>query len=400
MDLVFERDKFYEKFNSFPNKSEKLKWVEELSKSLDNIYRNYTDDEYAELYRKYKLNSINDIILKQTYNPTDNPRIQNSAFKFFILYLQNIFLPFVNSRKMKLKFEVYYDERRLMTKEGKLTDEEKFPLSDYKYEDIKDYCENVFPKLSDKIEYYEYVLMQWDFDFKGREAFIELTYGLSSKIDIEKIRAELGFMKRKYKHEIDKIMLHNIDGESNNRSQKNKLIEKETPVIDIPKVEKFNKSDTVSKKEKDEIQRKDIKNLSNMEKPIWIASKAKLKVLLEELQMKQFIDDILDDEEWEKKYMSCFVDANRANFYNFEPQYINWKTELSDLGYLLNQLNHKGFKPCLNKYRYHTKISNVFLFQGGPLNPSSLASAVSKAKRSKVYIDILSEIILNVRNTM
>jgi len=397
MKLLFTGKEFKKKFNSIKNKQKRLEWAEKLSAELDNIYRNYTDEQYTALYKKYKLDSLNDIILRQTYFPTDNPRIQNSAFKFFILYLEEFYLSFVNSRMVDLKLELFYEERKRMVKKGKLNEADKFPLYDYRYESIKSYSDKVFPELSDKIEYYEFVLMQWDFNFKGREVFAEFNYGLSTKDDVEKLKMELKFMKRKYKHTIDKIMLHNIDSETNKRSQKIKLVEKEAPKIDIPKVEKDNKSDTVSKKAKDAIHRKEIKNLSNMDKPRWIASKGKLKVLLEELQLKQYIDDILDDEDWEKKYMSCFVDVNRMSFYNEEPKYINWRTEMSDLGYLINQLNIKGFKPCLNTYRYQTKISNVFLFRGGPLNSSSLTSAVSKAKKSKVYKDILCEIVSKVR---
>ena len=209
MKLVFTTEAFLKKFNSIKNKQKRFKWVEELSNELDNIYRNYTDEEYTDLYNKYDLAVLNDLIMRNAYYFTDNPRIQKSTFKYFILYLEGVFLPFVNKHLSSLRLELYYIGRRELIKKGTLTDDGKYPSHNFNYYRIKSYGDNVFPVLSDKIEYYEFVLLQFKNEYKGIEVIHVWDLYSIEKRDMKKLKAELKTLKTKYRHEMDKRMINN-----------------------------------------------------------------------------------------------------------------------------------------------------------------------------------------------
>lgn len=337
MKLIFKSDEFLKKFKSIKDLRKRFKWISELSHELDNIYRNFTDEQYAGLYKKYNLDSLNDIILKQTYFPTDNLRIQNSAFKYFILYLEEFFLSFVNSKMMSLKLELFYIERKKLIKEGKLTEEEKYPSYGYTYLRIKSYCDNVFPVLSDKIEYYDHIILKFKKEYKGKEFVLDYIDGYAIKKCIKTIKRELKSFKLRYELEKDKLLL---GLKSNNKSS----VQKKTSVL----------------KKKTSIKKK-----STNPKLLWLGEKQQLTKLLKGLQSFDFLENQIEQDPECEKLLIYFTDQNNDDYINKKfTKKIKWKKLNADLIYLYSKLV-SGKTKLLDADHLWIKTERIFMNQYG-----------------------------------
>ncbi|MFZ4592497.1 MAG: hypothetical protein ACOYN6_15960 [Ignavibacteria bacterium] len=225
MDLVFERDKFHEIFNSFQNKKEKLKWAEDLIEELEHIYRNYDDLQLEELDKVYDFSSNNKILNYRSNYELNYERNPDSKFRYLLIYMGSYLIPGVNKYLAILKSELYYENKRELIKENKLSDDEKYPVFEYKYSEIKIYCDKMFDSLSEKIEYYNYV------NYKFTKNYVEGSYIFDYYLNNPKdqmiiLKEELKMLERKYQLEKDRILFKQAEELNRTRITDNKKLKR------------------------------------------------------------------------------------------------------------------------------------------------------------------------------
>ena len=347
MKLIFTYEEFRKKFYSIKDKKKRLKWAEDLREELVNIYRNYTDEQYAELYEKYDLSKLNEYIQKQTYFPTDNQRIQKSDFKYFILYLEEFFITSVNKHIFKLNYEFHLASERKYYNQENLPDEKKFPLFDYNLIKIQNHCDYVLFELRNKIRYYDYVLRMYTHDFEGREAYIYLVGG-NIKRTISIVKRDLESLKLKYELEKDRRHISQKLG----RSKKSKKL-KSDHSENISIIQKYDK-----------------------DKLVWLGSKNQLIKLLHELQEYDFIRNNLEKDPDCEKMLSHFVDKDNKPFTNIKSSAkIRLVKKISDLLYLYANIAFVTNK-LLSDDLIWIKTEKIFIKRdGSKLNNKNLSAS-------------------------
>lgn len=337
MNLVFTYKEFLEHFNGIKNKLERLRWAVRLSKELDNIYRNYTDEQYTELYNKYNLSKLNDTIQKQTYFPTDNPRIQKSTYKYFILYLQELYLNLVNTHIFKLKLELKNEFQRKYYSKKDLPDAKRFPLHDYSHILIEHHCNEILYELKDKIRYYDYVLRMFYREFKGREFLLEYGDGRSKKKAIELIKRDFESLKLEY--ELNKVNI-------------------------IPK-KKVGRPKSIHSKRKSICKKSELKKIYDRNKLVWLGSKKQLIKLFQELQENDYIRNNLEKDPDCEKILPHFVDKDNKPFTNVKSSAkIRLGKNISDLLYVYQNIAFVNNK-LLSDILLWIKTAKIFVTRDG-----------------------------------
>ncbi len=390
MRLIFTSEEFNIKFKGINNAKTKLDWARKLSQNLNDIYWDFTDDQISELYNKYKLESKKGLNLNQIFFPTDNIRIANSRYKYFLLYLEQILMPTINNRIFSFEGYLKFKAKKALIKKNKLSTEQKYPHYDYRYNTIILYVEDMFDKTPERMEYYEYVIHQFDVDYKGREAYLE--WGMyNAKRDIELLKGEVERLKTVYEHEKDRMRLSMLKRKV---PQKQKTVKPD--IYEVP-IERLDNSENSIIEAKNIKVQKRIENLNKFDKPVWLRSEEELIQFLSLLQKKQLIDDVLFDADWKSKYLACFVDKNFDDFSTSTPIYLNWQESLNDLGYLISELNRKKLQPFIGASKYNVKLCNVFRVRGKVINANSISKAISSSRKKKSHNDRVEEIIDVIR---
>jgi hypothetical protein len=369
-DIVFTKYHMKLKLDKISSEPEKQKWLKELHNRLYYIYKEFSDEDLDRIYKEFKLNAYFPI-----YKPVKGNKLplhhygKYDSFKRFLILS---FIPLLSSMELLLEMKIKIRYVKDCTSFEAESKEDIFPLFAFKFKYMYEFAEEAFATLEHNIEYFSYAYSQ--FHIKHPDSLND-KYMLR---ELKQIKTHLGHLKTTYE------------------LKKNTLTKSDTKIeVVLPKENEFKSNcDSIT----------DLKPalIKNSDKPVWIRSKSKLVKLLELLQIKNFIDDKTDEENWHDQYLALFKNTPELHLSDYElMQPIVWKGELSDFVYLINSLNPVHIKQLshFHKFHYWKKLSNVFVQSSiEPLNNHSLSNYKYKLKEihNKSLID---EIVLVVQNT-
>lgn len=368
--IVFTKDDFYKKYNSFKNRNKKLNWISDLSQKLEKIYWKYDDQQLEELLsyynilKKYPRKSYDEMI---TISPS---RLGPSVFRNFLYYLEDYIRGFVNVHLINLRVEIKNEEIKNDIKSGKLTDKEKYPLWEYRASTIKKYSEDIFPELADKIEYYSYVINQFYQKYTGNEFILDFE-NQNAKYEIIKLEKEFSHLNTIYNIKRNR----RFDNYLNQTDNKIETIQHLLPV----------KSKISEKKP-------GISLILSADKLIWLGNTKQLIAFINLLQKYYFLETIEESDISNSVYYSVFMNDQKESYNTLTPQIIRWKTETSDLVYIFGELTKSRAKPFINGFHKWKKLSKIFVNQfGDKLNDNSLSTTYNKKciPTSKESLDVI-----------
>jgi hypothetical protein len=366
--LIFTDDDFEKVFNSFQNKTDQLKWINELSQKTYGIYKHFSDRYMSLLYKKYNL--LKHFPLTEISEPVHKRSFITKKYNVFRKYLIGPLSHKLSVLENDLEIDIKVDLVQSYKSLDDVSEEDKFFFIGSKYETMHKFAERAFNHLEHKIEYYSYAVSQFYIQHS------DLANDKYMQSQLRKIENRLMYLKTKYDMRRNSIIQTEI---------KEKIILDDEHKIDI-------KSPVLSKNLKHPI--------LNSQKPIWLRSKSKLLVLLENLQVKGFIEDITDNQNWQEQYLALFIDSLKKDFSKIDLyQPVIWKSYTSDFIYLIKSLNPRNMLPHIHKHHYLKKLSNVFLQSNSePLNNVSLSSYKNKLKEV-LNRELIDEIVNEVRKS-
>lgn len=132
----------------------------------------------------------------------------------------------------------------------------------------------------------------------------------------------------------------------------------------------------------------------------WLGTEKQLKIFLYQLQDVDFIDNHLTDDKEHKQYLSLFVNKENLNYSENKTEKIRWKSETSELAYLIGEFTKSKSNPLIHGTKKWVKTGSLFFSQyGDVITPGTLRSSYNK-KTIPANKEILDRIIKDVSKSL
>ncbi len=401
---VLEINLLTNKINTFKNDKIAYDWLTEYYTFLSDLSSFPYVFFYDELFEK---NNLEESYPKQGIAKA--PPI--NAYDPFVNHLKDTMMPFVHKRikayELKIKIAA---AKKLYPNKFKCNDD-KFPVLDFDYERILKYSESIFKLPEETFEYYMYII-NYKVRLKGLNSVIpEKADNCVDllKIEVQNIEKFInirnGNRASKRKSTSQKVKKPGksksvIKFEGNAEvTAGTRLIQNNTSTIivagdSIPVNNSFTLLPPPSKTIKT-----DRNIIKNSDKLRWLGSKSQLNVLLSLLQKHDFIEDVSDKDNSNTKYFAIFVDKDYNGFCDFEAQKVVWRSELSELAYIIGSFTASRTKALIHNTDKWKKTSKVFLSKDSTkISPDSLRTMYNRKNITSNH-QILNRIIEAVKNT-
>lgn len=372
-ELVLTQDLYYYKIDTFDSDLDLFLYTQKLKSKLYAILFHFDNSFLSKLIQLYNIDST----FKADSN-TDDKRI------IYRDYLRDVFIPLVEKDLDVLMMKVAVETVSGHLKNGVSDENLIYYLWDFDYNRIKKFSDSVFLEIENKIKYFAFVVKSFIIKYPVNPP--------SSRLNSEYIKISEELKSLQIHFEMNK----SLNSNSSPVSSDFKVVPTASENSGI-KNQKRNKSKhSVSNlTSKTNLLGLDL-NILDDQKPVWLASRGKLKTLMYALQNKVLIPKVTEHPDRTDDYLASFYITNDNSPNNNNPTLIHWQSSNSDFVYLFSEFYiHKSY-TYLEQRHIWKKLSTVFCKQNGSLFNTKTLGALSKRAYKVKNKNILDEIISKV----
>lgn len=414
--LIFEKKQITEKLKSLKNVTDSYSWINKYYWKLHYLSKFGNNYYYKKLYEINRQ-------LARFHAVVNNNDSQLSNYNVFTKHIRFILIPFVTRLHNK-----YYLQYRINYAKQHYPDDffdslDKYPIFNLDYNDIKIYSQKALKNNNYIADYYIYII-----DYFLNHPNLGTSKILNFKKSLPVIYRDLkiiykGISKERKKNiynihydtlKVSKLLLkinRYIEKLGSNDKINSLINEKLAEITNDKKIMPVVNKNTVKVKEKltsrqiyasgkkthEIVKSRDV--VKSSDKIIWLGSDNQLKKLLYQLQDNDFIENYIDEDNDNSRYLKLFTNRYHEDYIPEKASKVIWKQGTSDLAYLVGELTRKGSVILLDGTKKWASTAKVFLDRNKKsISPDTLNSSYHKDTNTREQ-DILNKVINSVRKS-